>query len=297
MTENGSFIINGTERVVVSQLHRSPGAFFEHDKGKTHSSGKLIYSARIIPYRGAWLDFEFDIKGCLFARIDRRRKLPITVVLRAIGMSTEQILSYFFEFNKFTLESGNIIFDLKPEQMRGQLAKFDIKDTEGNIIIEKEHRILGKHIKAMKKAKLSTLEVNDEFLIGRVIASAIIDPETGEEIIAANTTITADVVEAIRKAKVEQFNTIYTNEFDRGSYISDTLSIDSASSTLDALVEIYRVMRPGEPPTKDSAEKLFHNLFFSEERYDLSGVGRMKLNLRLGRKNSQAMELYRKMIF
>jgi DNA-directed RNA polymerase subunit beta len=287
MTENGSFIINGTERVVVSQLHRSPGAFFEHDKGKTHSSGKLIYSSRIIPYRGAWLDFEFDIKGCLFARIDRRRKLPITVVLRAMGMSTEQILSEFFEFNKFTVENGIINFALKPEQLRGQIAKFDIKDNDDNIIVEKDQRILGKHIKAMKTAKIKQLAVNDEFLEGRVIASAIIDPETGEEIVSANTTIDSDVVAAIRKSDVEVFSTIYTNEFDKGSYISDTLKIDSSSSVLDALVEIYRVMRPGEPPTKDAAEKLFHNLFFSEERYDLSGVGRMKLNLRLGRENSE----------
>ncbi len=289
MTENGSFIINGTERVVVSQLHRSPGAFFEHDKGKTHSSGKLLYSSRIIPYRGAWLDFEFDIKGSLFARIDRRRKLPVTVILRAMGMSTEAILKEFFEFNKFTVDAGIINFDLKPDQLRGLVAKFDIKDSEGKIIVEQDQRILGKHIKEMKKAKLKQLAVNDEFLFGRVIAESIIDPETGEELVSANTTIDSDVVDLIRKSGVEVFHTIYTNEFDKGSYISDTLKIDSSSSTLDALVEIYRVMRPGEPPTKDAAEKLFQNLFFTEERYDLSGVGRMKLNLRLGRGESDGI--------
>lgn len=289
MTENGSFIINGTERVVVSQLHRSPGAFFEHDKGKTHSSGKLIYSARIIPYRGAWLDFEFDIKGCLFARIDRRRKLPITVVLRAMGMSTEEILNHFFECNTFFMEDGKIIFDLKPEQLRGQVAKFDILDAKGKCIIEKDHRILGKHIKAMKAAKLKQLEVNDAFLLNRVIAKAIIDPETGEELVAANTLVNEDVIEALQSAQVEKFYTIYTNEFDKGAYISDTLRQDTCSSTLDALVEIYRVMRPGEPPTKDAAEKLFHNLFFADDRYDLSAVGRMKLNLRLGKGQSEGL--------
>jgi len=289
MTENGSFVINGTERVVVSQLHRSPGAFFEHDKGKTHSSGKLIYSARIIPYRGAWLDFEFDIKGCLFARIDRRRKLPITVILRAIGMSSEEILAKFFDFNSFSLVDGNVIFDLNPDQLRGEVAKFDIKDTDGKVLVEKDHRILGKHIKAMKAAKLKELEVNDDFLLDRVVAKSIIDPETGEELVAPNTIINEEVIEAIKKSKVETFSTIYTNEFDKGAYISDTLRQDSCYSTLDALVEIYRVMRPGEPPTKDAAEKLFNNLFFAEERYDLSAVGRMKLNLRLGRDGSEGV--------
>jgi DNA-directed RNA polymerase subunit beta len=283
MTKHGSFIINGTERVIVSQLHRSPGAFFEHDKGKTHSSGKLIFSARIIPYRGAWLDFEFDIKGLLFARIDRRRKMPVTHIMRALGMNAEEILTRFYDFNDFNVQSGQIEMKLVPDHLRGQIAKFDIKDNDGNIIIEEGHRILLKHIKAISKAKITKLIVNNQFLFGRVLGKSIIDADTGEELVTAGTKIDEEALDIILKQKVDKFHTIYTNDFDKGSYVADTLNADSASSVTEALVEIYRVMRPGEPPTKDSAEKLFHSLFFDENRYDLSAVGRMKLNKRLGR--------------
>ena len=283
MTTHGSFIINGTERVIVSQLHRSPGAFFEHDKGKTHSSGKLIFSARIIPYRGAWLDFEFDIKGLLFARIDRRRKIPVTHIMRALGMNAQEILTRFYDFNDFSVENDQIEMTLVPDHLRGQIAKFDIKDNDGNIIIEEGHRILLKHIKALGKAKVKKLVVNAEFLSGRVLGEAIIDADTGEELVAAGTKIDEEVLSTIFKHKIEKFHTIYTNDFDKGSYVADTLLADSTSSVTDALVEIYRVMRPGEPPTKDSAEKLFNSLFFDADRYDLSAVGRMKLNRRLGR--------------
>lgn len=283
MTTHGSFIINGTERVVVSQLHRSPGAFFEHDKGKTHSSGKLIFSARIIPYRGAWLDFEFDIKGLLFARIDRRRKIPITHIMRALGMNAQEILTRFYDFNDFNVENDQIEMTLIPDHLRGQIAKFDIKDNDGNVIIEEGHRILLKHIKAITKAKVKKLVVNNEFLEGRVLGESIIDADTGEELVAAGTKIDEEVLNVILKHKIKKFHTIYTNDFDKGSYVADTLHSDSTGSATDALVEIYRVMRPGEPPTKDSAEKLFNSLFFDADRYDLSAVGRMKLNRRLGR--------------
>ena len=239
MTDDGSFIINGTARVVVSQLHRSPGAFFEHDKGKTHPTGKTLLNARIIPNRGAWLDFEFDIKGCLFARIDRRRKMPISVVLRAMEMSTEEILTHFYDFNEFNVQGNDIVFTLEPEQLRGQLARFDICDNDGKVIVEQDQRILGKHIKAMKKAKLKTLVVNDAFLIGRVIAQAVIDPETGEELIPSNTIIDEAVVEILRNGSIEAFTTIYTNEFDR-VLTSLIPCYRFILFNLDALVEIYR---------------------------------------------------------
>tara|TARA_B110000459_G_C16624791_1_gene504409 strand:- start:3945 stop:8087 length:4143 start_codon:yes stop_codon:yes gene_type:complete len=283
MTTHGSFIINGTERVIVSQLHRSPGAFFEHDKGKTHSSGKLIFSARIIPYRGAWLDFEFDIKGLLFARIDRRRKIPVTHIMRALGMNSQDILTRFYDLNDFTVENGKIEMKLVPDHLRGQIAKFDIKDNDENIIVAEGQRILLKHIKIIRKAKITTLEVNDQFLFGRVLGKSIIDADTGEELVVAGTKIDEEVLNTIFKQQVEKFHTIYTNDFDKGSYIADTLNSDSSTSVTDALVEIYRVMRPGEPPTKESAEKLFNSLFFDADRYDLSAVGRMKLNRRLSR--------------
>ncbi len=283
MTDTGSFVINGIERVVVSQLHRSPGVFFEHDKGKTHSSGKLLFSARIIPYRGSWLDFEFDPKDCVFVRIDRRRKLPVTILLRALGFSSEQILDMFFETNTFLLQGENIIFNLMPERLRGELAAVDIKDKAGNLIIEQGRRISQRHVSQMQKAGLKTLSVPLEYLLDKVIAKPVMNKKTGEILAAANAEITAELINKFRKADIETFETLYVNELDRGLYISDTLRVDPSTTQLEALVEIYRIMRPGEPPTKESAENLFRNLFFSPERYDLSGVGRMKFNRRLGR--------------
>jgi len=285
MTDTGSFVINGIERVVVSQLHRSPGVFFEHDKGKTHSSGKLLFSARIIPYRGSWLDFEFDPKDCIFVRIDRRRKLPVTVLLRALGFSTEQILENFFEFNTFRLQGEDIILDLNPEWLRGELAVVDIKDKSGNIIVEQGRRISQRHVLQIQKTGLKTLHVPLEYLLDKVIAKPVIHKKTGEVLAMANAEITPELVNKFRKGGIESFQTLYVNELDRGLYISDTLRIDTATTPLEALVEIYRIMRPGEPPTKDSAENLFRNLFFLSERYDLSNVGRMKFNRKLGRPN------------
>jgi DNA-directed RNA polymerase subunit beta len=284
MTTNGTFVINGTERVIVSQLHRSPGVFFDHDRGKTHSSGKLLYSARIIPYRGSWLDFEFDPKDSIFARIDRRRKIPATILLRALGYSTEEVLGLFFEMNEYRLDKGEFILKLIPSRLRGETAMFDIKDAKGNLIVEEGRRITARHIRQMEEGKVKELRTPREYLYGKALAKDIIDQETGEVIAEANTEITSDVLEALHNANITEFTTLYTNDLDQGPYISDTLRIDPTKSQLEALVEIYRMMRPGEPPTKDAAETLFQNLFFAEDRYDLSSVGRMKFNRRVGRK-------------
>ena len=283
MTENGTFVINGTERVIVSQLHRSPGVFFDHDKGKSHSSGKLLYSARVIPYRGSWLDFEFDPKDNVFVRIDRRRKLPASVLMRALGMSTEEILEEFFETSKFSIEKTGFFVELVPSRLRGETATFDIKDGEGNVIVEEGRRITQKHIRQLEKAGLERLEIPMEYLFGKTLAKDQIDTKTGELICPCNTEITPEVLERMAQGGITHIETLYTNDLDCGSFISDTLKLDATGSALEALVEIYRMMRPGEPPTKEAAETLFNNLFFSEDRYDLSGVGRMKFNRRLRR--------------
>ncbi|WP_144394009.1 DNA-directed RNA polymerase subunit beta [Pleionea sediminis] len=284
MTENGTFVINGTERVIVSQLHRSPGVFFDSDKGKTHSSGKLLYNARVIPYRGSWLDFEFDPKDSVFVRIDRRRKLPATILLRALGYNTEEILEIFFDTDSIELDSdGNVKLKLIPERLRGETPSFDIKDTKGNVIVEEGRRITVRHIKQMEKLGLELLDVPNDFLLGKAIAKNIIDKETGELIVEANAEVTEELIVTLIENGVESFQVLYTNDLDHGSYISDTLRVDPTREPLDALVEIYRMMRPGEPPTKEAAEALFHNLFFTEDRYDLSGVGRMKFNRRVDR--------------
>nr|CDQ37595.1 DNA-directed RNA polymerase subunit beta [Virgibacillus halodenitrificans] len=283
MTENGTFVVNGTERVIVSQLHRSPGVFFDHDKGKSHTSGKLLYSARIIPYRGSWLDFEFDPKDNVYVRIDRRRKLPATVLLRALGMSAEEILETFFDTSTFHVEKKGFSVELVPSRLRGETATFDIQDGEGNLIVEEGRRITQKHIRQMEKAGLERLDVPMEYLFGKTLAKDQVDPNTGELVCECNTEITPELLEALGQAGITTLETLYTNDLDAGSFVSDTLKIDTTRSQLEALVEIYRMMRPGEPPTKEAAETLFHNLFFTEDRYDLSGVGRMKFNRRLRR--------------
>ena len=282
MTENGTFVINGTERVIVSQLHRSPGVFFDHDKGKTHSSGKLLFSARVIPYRGSWLDFEFDAKDALFVRIDRRRKLPATVLLRALGYETEQILDIFFDTNIFHIRKDSIELDLVAERLRGETATFDIK-AKGKVIVEEGRRITARHIRDLEKTGVKTLDVPDDYLVGKTLSKNLVNTETGEIVANANDELTAEMIAAIRAAGIKEITTLYTNDLDRGPYISTTLRIDTTSTQLEAQVEIYRMMRPGEPPTKDAAQNLFHNLFFTFERYDLSAVGRMKFNRRVGR--------------
>ncbi len=280
MTENGSFVINGTERVVVNQLHRSPGVFFDHDKGKTHSSGKVLYSARIIPYRGSWLDFEFDPKDNLFCRIDRRRKIPATIILKAMDMGTEEILKNFYEVDNVQIEKAGISIELIPSRLRGQTLPVDLK-IKSKVVVEANKRITARHVRELEQAKMSSLKVEDDFLIGKVLAKDIFNQETGEVLVSANTEIDQSIIEAIREANITELHTLYINDLDKGPYISTTLRADPTSNRLEALVEIYRMMRPGEPPTKDSAEQLFQNLFFNHERYDLSEVGRMKFNRRL----------------
>ena len=282
MTDNGTFVVNGTERVIVSQLHRSPGVFFEHDKGKTHSSGKLLFSARVIPYRGSWLDFEFDHKDLLYVRIDRRRKLPATILLRALGFAEQEILNTFFEMERFTCNKESIRYEAVPERLRGEMANFDIH-ANGKVLVESGRRITARHIREMEKADVNSLDAPTEFVVGRTLGHDLVDTDTGELIAAANDEITEELLAQILEAGVTEFHTLYVNELDRGGYISDTLRNDSTGSKLEAQVEIYRMMRPGEPPTQESAENLFHSLFFTMDRYDLSAVGRMKFNRRLSR--------------
>ena len=289
MTESGTFVINGTERVVVSQLHRSPGVFFDHDRGKTHSSGKLLYSARVIPYRGSWLDFEFDPKDMVYVRIDRRRKLPATVLLRALGFNSQEILGMFYESNSFKIKKGkepSVALKLVPARLRGEVLTFPVKDKKGKIIVEEGRRITSRHIRQMETAKLTELVVSSDFIVGASLAQDIVDAKTGELLYACNSEITEELIEQFLKSEIPEFQTIYTNDLDCGPFISDTLRNDTTTSKQEAMVEIYRMMRPGEPPTKESAENLFSNLFFSPERYDLSAVGRMKFNRRLGRPES-----------
>src|SRR4030081_2203285 len=283
MTDNGTFIINGTERVIVSQLHRSPGVFFDHDRGKTHSSGKLLFSARIIPYRGSWLDFEFDPKDCVFARIDRRRKLPVTIILRALGMNEAEILATFFDNNTFFASRDEVALQLVPQRLRGETATFEIRIGD-QVIVEEGRRITARHVRQLEDAKVTRLRVPREYVYGKVLAHDVVNTDTGEILAKANEVLTAASVDKLIEAGIAQVNTLYVNDLDRGAYMSDTLRIDPTKTRLEALVEIYRMMRPGEPPTKDAAENLFANLFFNPERYDLSGVGRMKFNRRVGRK-------------
>ncbi|MCD6673264.1 MAG: DNA-directed RNA polymerase subunit beta, partial [Burkholderiaceae bacterium] len=283
MTTNGSFIVNGTERVIVSQLHRSPGVFFEHDRGKTHSSGKLLFSARIIPYRGSWLDFEFDPKDILYFRVDRRRKMPVTILLKSIGLTPEQILAHFFAFDSFRLMNEGAQLELVPERLRGEMARFDIVDREGKLIVGKDKRINAKHIRDMEAAGMKHVSVPEDYLLGRALAHNVVDPETGEILAKANDELTEELLKKLRAANVREFRALYTNDLDQGPYISQTLRTDETADQMAARVAIYRMMRPGEPPTEDAVEALFNRLFYSEDAYDLSKVGRMKFNRRVGR--------------
>ena len=283
MTTNGSFVINGTERVIVSQLHRSPGVFFEHDRGKTHSSGKLLFSARIIPYRGSWLDFEFDPKDILFFRVDRRRKMPVTILLKAIGMTPEQILANFFVFDNFTLRNDGGELEFVSERLRGEVARFDIVDKSGKTIVTKDKRINAKHVRDIEAAGIKSISVPEDYLLGRVLAKNIVDQDTGEIIAVANDELTEELLGKLRDASVTDIQTLYTNDLDQGAYISQTLRTDDTADQTAARVAIYRMMRPGEPPTEESVEALFNGLFYMPERYDLSAVGRMKFNRRIGR--------------
>ncbi|AEC21448.1 DNA-directed RNA polymerase subunit beta [Pusillimonas sp. T7-7] len=283
MTNNGSFVINGTERVIVSQLHRSPGVFFEHDRGKTHSSGKLLFSARVIPYRGSWLDFEFDPKDILFFRVDRRRKMPVSILLKAIGMMPEAILAYFSDFDNFEILGEGGMLEFVPERWKGEVAHFDISDRSGTVIVEKDKRINAKHLRDLANAKVERISVPEDFVLGRILAKGLVNPETGEVIANANDEINETILAEIRVANIREIQTLYINDLDRGGYISQTLRTDETADQMAARVAIYRMMRPGEPPTEDAVEALFQRLFYSEDAYDLSRVGRMKVNSRLGR--------------
>ena len=285
MTTTGSFVVNGTERVIVSQLHRSPGVFFDHDRGKTHSSGKLLYSARIIPYRGSWLDFEFDAKDVLYFRVDRRRKMPVTILLKAIGMTPEQILAHFFVFDTFKMMDEGAQMELVPERLKGETARFDIADKDGKVIVAKDKRINAKHIRDMDNAGLKLISVPEDFLTGRTLAHNVVDPDTGEILAKANDELTEEVIGKLREAGVRTFRTIYTNDLDSGPYISQTLRLDDSADQISARIAIYRMMRPGEPPTEDAVEALFNRLFYNPDTYDLSRVGRMKFNRRVERED------------
>ncbi|KYF77693.1 DNA-directed RNA polymerase subunit beta [Sorangium sp. So ce388] len=283
MTETGTFIINGTERVVVSQLHRSPGVFFDHDKGKTHSSGKLLYSARVIPYRGSWLDFEFDPKDIIYVRIDRRRKMHATVLLRALGYSTQDLLNYFYSTETVYLEKGgkyakSIEYDL----LAGQRTTRDIK-IGNDVIVKKNTKFTRAAIRKMKEAKLERLSLEPEELVGKVAAHDIVDPETGEVVVEVNEELTEAKLERLREANIEQFRILFIDGLNVGSYLRDTLLTDKVKTMEDSILEIYRRLRPGDPPTLETAKTLFHNLFFNAERYDLSKVGRLKLNYKFYR--------------
>ena len=280
MTPSGSFVINGTERVIVSQLHRSPGVFFEHDKGKTHSSGKLLFSARIIPYRGSWLDFEFDPKDLLYFRIDRRRKMPVTILLKALGYNDEQILNTFYDKETFYLSKDGVQTDLIAGRLKGETAKLDIVDKDGNVLVGKGKRITAKNIRDISNAGLTRLDVDAESLLGKVLAADVIVPDTGEVLAVANEEITEELLAKFDIHGVQEVHTLYINELDQGGYISNTLRTDETADQQAARVAIYRMMRPGEPPTEDAVEMLFNRLFFNEDSYDLSRVGRMKFNTR-----------------
>ena len=281
MTNTGAFVINGTERVVVSQLHRSPGVIFEHDKGKTHSSGKILFSARIIPYRGSWLDFEFDHHEHLYARIDRRRKMPVTVLLRAMGYDSEQIISTFFDVITVKLKLKSCNMSLTAKQLNGVIAEFDIKIGK-DVIVKKGRRVTAKHVELLGKHSVKLIDISYDYLLDKVIANDLVDVKTGEILATINTVITNELIEVLKDYKIKKINIIYINESKSGIYIADTLRLDEAQTKIEARMIIYHVMRPGEPATDDAVNTLFTNLFFNKDRYNLSKVGRMKLNHRLG---------------
>ena len=294
MTDHGTFIINGTERVVVSQLHRSPGLFFDHDKGKSHSSGKVLYGARIIPYRGSWLDFEFDAKDLVYVRIDRRRKLLASILLKALKYTEEEILGSFYEKEKFSIKNGNI-FQLKliPHRLNGKVTPIQIS-YKGETLVNKGERISLRHIRKIESNKIKNLEYSPEDMIGNVLSNDIVDKKTGEVLLKCNTVIDEEILESIDNLNLKEIHTLYINDLESGPYMADTLRADPTSNEIESLIEIYRMMRPGEPPTKEAASNLFGSLFFNPERYDLSEVGRMKFNKRLGRDSIEGSSILSK---
>ncbi|MGB8485948.1 MAG: DNA-directed RNA polymerase subunit beta, partial [Xanthobacteraceae bacterium] len=282
MTSNGTFIVNGTERVIVSQMHRSPGVFFDHDKGKTHSSGKLLFAARIIPYRGSWLDIEFDAKDIVFARIDRRRKLPVTSLLFALGMDGEEVLNTFYKhiIYKRTKDGWRVPFDAT--RLRGYKAVNDLVDADtGKVVVEAGKKITVRQARQLAEKGLKALRMTDEELLGHYIAEDLVNAKTGEIYVEAGTEITDKVLKTLHEAGYKDIPVLDIDHVNVGAYIRNTLAGDKNMTREDALFDIYRVMRPGEPPTLDTAQAMFQSLFFDPERYDLSAVGRVKMNMRL----------------
>ena len=281
MTENGTFMINGTERVIVSQLHRSPGVFFDHDKGKTHASGKLLYSARIIPYRGSWIDFEFDPRDVLYVRIDRRRKFHATVLLRALGMTTEDLLNYYYKTDTILLDSRKVAKQFKPDQLIGLKATRDIRGESNELIVKEGRKITKGHIKQMEAAGIRDIPITLEEIIGRVAAHDVADPKSGEVLVECNQEITTDRLERLRERGINAVEVLFLDDQHIGVALRNTLLLDNIATAEEAIVEIYKRLRPGDPPTIETATTFFNNLFFNAERYDLSRVGRLKLNHKL----------------
>jgi DNA-directed RNA polymerase subunit beta len=282
MTGNGTFMVNGTERVIVSQLHRSPGVFFEHDKGRTHSTGKLLYSARIIPYRGSWIDFEFDPRDVLYVRIDRRRKFPATVLLRALGMTTEDLLNYYYRKDVIVLDSKQYTKQFAPEHLLGSRVSRDVKDPKSGEVIAREGRKFNKAIvRAMEQAKISEVPIALDEIVGRVSAHDIVDSTTGEVLIGTNEELTEETLEKLKAHGVKKIEVLFTEDAPGGGPLRLTLAQDKLGTPEEAVIEIYRRLRPGDPPTQETATTFFNNLFFNAERYDLSKVGRLKLNHKL----------------
>src|SRR3989338_5947922 len=279
MTENGTFIVNGTERVIVSQLHRSPCIFFEHDSGKTHASGKLLYSARVIPYRGAWLDFEFDAKDLIHVRIDRRRKMPATILLRALGMAEEELLNTFYYSETISYEGKNFSKNLVPEVLVYQRASRDIKDPKSDeVLVKKDRKFTPAVIEKLQAAKVKQVPAELEEILGRVASHDIIDKSTGEVVLAMNQVLTEKVFDEIRRRKINDLPLFYIDDINYGPYLRNTLLADKVNNAEEAMIEIYRRLRPGDPSTPEASRALFENLFFNPERYDLSKVGRLKIN-------------------
>ena len=295
MTDNGTFVVNGTERVIVSQMHRSPGVFFDHDKGKTHSSGKLLFAARIIPYRGSWLDFEFDPKDIVNVRIDRRRKLPATTLLYALGMDQEDILEAFYNRIEHGKVDAGWTMPFDGERLKGSKAEVDLIDAKtGDVVVEAGKKITARTVKQLEEAKLKNLLITDEQMAGRYFACDLVNRETGEIYAEAGDEITPEKLEELAELGISEFETLDIDHSEIGAYLRNTLAADKNHNRDMALIDIYRVMRPGEPPTLETAEALFGGLFFDEERYDLSAVGRVKMNIRLGFENTDEPRILRK---
>ncbi|MEN9873524.1 MAG: hypothetical protein RL186_421, partial [Pseudomonadota bacterium] len=295
MTDKGTFIVNGTERVIVSQMHRSPGVFFDHDKGKTHSSGKLLFAARVIPYRGSWLDFEFDAKDVVYVRIDRKRKLPATTVLYALGMDAEEILSTFYQTITYSISPNGWTIPFVPERWRGQKPAYDLIDAEtGNVVAEGGKKLSARAANKMAEDGVKTLLVPDEQLVGRYAAYDIASAETGEIYAEAGQELSHVQVVEMKNVGVTEVDVLDIDNLTVGPWIRNTVVLDKNDGRDSALTDIYRVMRPGEPPTQETAQAMFQSLFFDSERYDLSAVGRVKMNMRLDLDVDDEMRVLRK---